>query len=386
MYERRHKAETFRPAASAKAPRPAKPYSTTEPRTVKSCSKTFLFFNFALAALVGIAAGMPLGLQADDTEIYLGDSSLSTGVRPNVLFSLDTSGSMSGLDGGSIDRLDRMKNALYQILDDVNNINVGLMRFSDPGGPILFPVSYIDEDVSVIEGKGATASGMDINVQIAASNDDAEELKTDGSVDVASKTLEIMETGSGSSTTLLQRQVSSDPDNAEEKDDGDLDTNDKIKLRDSQNNGFRFRNITIPATATILDARLIFTAKDNEISSITLEVDGEASANSAGFNEGCNGCYDVSTRTYNRAHPLDVTVPEGVVSTAACALAEGSGLLYAINVLNGAAVYPNWDDVGDDSNLTKADRTYTLGGGGGATTIDPNLALPRQRTYWGQEE
>ena len=58
----------------------------------------------------------------------------------------------------------------------VNNINVGLMRFSDPGGPILFPVSYIDEDVSVIEGKGAAATGTDINVQVSASNDDAEEL------------------------------------------------------------------------------------------------------------------------------------------------------------------------------------------------------------------
>ena len=100
-------------------------------------------------------------------------------------------------------------------------------------------------------------------------------------------------------------------------------------------------------------------------------------------------------------------LPEGVVTATACSLAEGSGLLYAINVLNGAAVYPNWDDVGDDTNLTKDDRTYTLGsgipssavpifqeegitlligGGGGATTIDPNLALPRQRTFWGQEE
>jgi len=98
-------------------------------------------------------------------------------------------------------------------------------------------------------------------------------------------------------------------------------------------------------------------------------------------------------------------LPEGVVSSTSCSLAEGSGLLYAINVLNGAAVYPNWDGV--DTNLVKGDRTYTLGGGipssavpifqeegitlligggGGATTVNPNLALPRQRTYWGQEE
>ncbi len=65
------------------------------------------------------------------------------------------------------------------------------------------------------------------------------------------------------------------------------------------------------------------------------------------------------------------------------------------------------DVTDDDGNLTKAERTYTLGdgipssavpifqeegitlligGGGGATTIDPNLALPRSRTYWGHEK
>jgi type IV pilus assembly protein PilY1 len=152
-------------------------------------------------------------------------------VRPNVLFILDTSGSMSGMDGMSEDRLDRMKDALHTILDDANNINVGLMRFTDPGGPILFPVSYIDEDVSVVMAGAA-----------------------------------------------------------------------------------------------------------------------------------------------------------------------------AVDVLNGNAVQ-NWDGVGTDSNLTKSDRTYSLGsgipsqavpilqpegitlligGGGGATSVNPNIALPRVRTYWNQ--
>ncbi len=95
-------------------------------------------------------------------------------------------------------------------------------------------------------------------------------------------------------------------------------------------------------------------------------------------------------------------LPDGVVSSSSCSLAEGAGLLYAINVLNGAAVF-NWDGVGDAVSLAASDRTYTLGGGipsgavpifqsegitllvgsgGGATTIDPNLALPRARTYW----
>jgi type IV pilus assembly protein PilY1 len=95
-------------------------------------------------------------------------------------------------------------------------------------------------------------------------------------------------------------------------------------------------------------------------------------------------------------------LPDGVISSTSCSLAEGAGLLYAINVLNGAAVF-NWDGVGSAVSLAATDRTYTLGGGipsgavpifqpegitllvgggGGATTIDPNLALPRARTYW----
>jgi type IV pilus assembly protein PilY1 len=98
--------------------------------------------------------------------------------------------------------------------------------------------------------------------------------------------------------------------------------------------------------------------------------------------------------------------PEDVLQISDCSLAEGGGLVYALNVLNGAAVY-NWDGVGDDTNLTKGDRVLTLGagipssavpifqeegislligGGGGAKTIDPKLGLPRARTYWGQEE
>ena len=98
------------------------------------------FYTLLLALAVGTIAGLPVQLEADDTEIYLGNINVSAGVRPNVLFILDTSGSMSTTDGMSQDRLDRMKDALRLILDDANNINVGLMRFTDPGGPILFPV------------------------------------------------------------------------------------------------------------------------------------------------------------------------------------------------------------------------------------------------------
>ena len=77
-----------------------------------------------------------------------------------------------------------------------------------------------------------------------------------------------------------------------------------------------------------------------------------------------------------------------------------------LNVLTGAAAQ-NWDEAGDDTNLTQSDRTMTLGsgipsqavpifqkegvtlligGGGGATSVDPDIGLPRFRTYWNEEE
>ncbi len=49
--------------------------------------------RLSLLTLV-FAALTSLSLRADDTEIYLGDIDFSTDIRPNVLFIIDTSGSM----------------------------------------------------------------------------------------------------------------------------------------------------------------------------------------------------------------------------------------------------------------------------------------------------
>ena len=80
-------------------------------------------------------------------------------------------------------------------------------------------------------------------------------------------------------------------------------------------------------------------------------------------------------------------------------------MLYGINVLNGTAVF-NWDESPVDDPLTITDRRMTLGSGipssavpifqpdgisllvggsGGATVVDPGLALPRSRTFWFEE-
>ena len=49
----------------------------------------------SLSACVAMLTGMPLIVSADDTEIYVGSSSATSDIKPNVVFIIDTSGSMS---------------------------------------------------------------------------------------------------------------------------------------------------------------------------------------------------------------------------------------------------------------------------------------------------
>ncbi|MCP4042477.1 MAG: hypothetical protein GY731_11075, partial [Gammaproteobacteria bacterium] len=94
-------------------------------------------------------------------------------------------------------------------------------------------------------------------------------------------------------------------------------------------------------------------------------------------------------------------LPEGVATGAVCALAEGAGNFYGVNVLNAAAVY-NWDNIG--GNPGKGDRTIQLKRAGIPTGVlavmlkekpsllvnyeefDPNVEMPKERTYWFQDD
>jgi hypothetical protein len=46
------------------------------------------------SALIGVVAVLSAPAQADDSEVFTNSTFLATGVRPNVLFIIDTSGSM----------------------------------------------------------------------------------------------------------------------------------------------------------------------------------------------------------------------------------------------------------------------------------------------------
>ena len=95
---------------------------------------------------------------AEDTEIFFAPTSSTKDIKPNVMFIIDTSGSMNrGVDGSSsVDeedkRLSIVKGVMNDLLSDLDNVNAGLMRFnrgnssdgSARGGPVLYPVLDID--------------------------------------------------------------------------------------------------------------------------------------------------------------------------------------------------------------------------------------------------
>ncbi len=226
---------------------------------------------------------------AEDTEIYFGGIATSANaVRPNVLFVLDTSGSMTGLDGTGISRLDRMKTALNSILDSSNNINVGLMRFHRMGGPVLYPVSYIDADANALEGNTSTPDA-DVVERINSGSDDAEE-DAGGTVQLAGDKLDMGAVAAGSGTTISVR-VDSDTDDVEEHGNGHVYQNhNHLKLRadttDVRIVGVRFRNVPIPVGATITSASIEFEVGKYHNGVVDMDIWGDLSANALAFTNG----------------------------------------------------------------------------------------------------
>ena len=117
--------------------------------------KKLIYVSFTVSLIVGTQAG-----RAQDTEIYFsgGDTANASAnvIRPNVLFILDTSGSMASTLSGDPDGRDRivvLREAMAEILANLQNVNVGLMRFTyNDGGPVLFPITYLEETLDNVVG------------------------------------------------------------------------------------------------------------------------------------------------------------------------------------------------------------------------------------------
>ncbi|WP_412972517.1 PilC/PilY family type IV pilus protein [Glaciecola sp. MF2-115] len=185
---------------------------------------------FLLTILISMSA---LG---DDLEIYLGTGGSENVYNPNVLFIMDSSGSMGAKDGTSETRMLRVQNALKTALGSATNINAGLMRFSDYGGPILFPVRGIDSPVS-----------PELIIPITSGSDDAYEI--DEAVEIDSNEHEL------------------------------------TKGTEVVHTGLRYQDIRIPRGAVITSARVRFTSKALNTSDATLTIRAEAVGTSPTFTD-----------------------------------------------------------------------------------------------------
>lgn len=188
------------------------------------------------AALYVVSAASPV--LADDSEIFFGQADPTVNTSPNVLFVLDTSGSMNWSDWGySGTRLERMKDALTFILDSSANINVGLMRFNgyNSGGSVIYPMTPIDQSICDNNACGSISQ----TARVAENNDDMEQFVNNGVM-----------TPNGVRLSL-----------------GTENGNEQLV-------GLRFQEMNIPSGATITSAHIEFTAEGNKSEDTNLTIVG----------------------------------------------------------------------------------------------------------------
>lgn len=222
-----------------------------------------------VATMVGLASTTPVN--AEDTDIYFSNpNAVTSTVRPNIMLILDTSGSMNNIVSGTgKSRIDNMKDALYTILANTQNVNMGLMRFSGANaGPVLYPIANLDAKASDIEG----TTVANIQSSISQGSDDAEQNTATGAVTTTSTSLDLINDG----------------------------TNDQIV-------GLRFQNVNIPRGATVTSAVIKFTAQSTApIGATDLVIKGELSPDAATFTTAAN---NISSRTSTTASVAWASVP-----------------------------------------------------------------------------
>ena len=176
--------------------------------------KCLLGGSFAVYAALSASSAF-----AADTEIFFRDPP-EDAPKPNLLFIMSTGGTMNGgttAPDGCADssKIGALKCILKDIVATEDRVNVGLMRFSGPGGPVLYPITDL----------GESADPVPVTNYITNTDNDLTQ-------DVALNTM-----------TLNGTSI-------------DLGTTGHLA-------SFRFEDVNIPQGATVTNARVVFTASDS---------------------------------------------------------------------------------------------------------------------------
>ncbi|PHS19157.1 MAG: hypothetical protein COA86_05700 [Kangiella sp.] len=209
----------------------------------KSFLVLFFYMLFSMQAVFG-----------DDTEIFFAPEDDVENIIPNVMFIIDTSGSMNNKPSGSSQtRIQIVKEVMDDVLSNISNVNVGLMRFnkgdtsganSSEGGPVLFPATFIDDPSDPI-----------VTSIISDGDNDAEQIDSAGTVVLNAELLSL----GGSTDSYV---------------------------------AVRFESLLVPQGATILSANIVFTANGDTSDTANLIVDAELTDDSDALTDTTNSITD----------------------------------------------------------------------------------------------
>jgi len=219
---------------------------------------------------------LSVNVSADDTDIFLAVTPDSNKAKPNVLYIIDTSGSMGWAIGGgdSTIRMTAMREAMTEIIGTSNDMNVGLMTFNGNGGPVRLPVTDLDQSTQ------QNPNAFQVVSNIAQSSDDAQEVNdasaaNNGALDITNNNIFLSAqpggTGGGGGVTGAQTitiPIADRADDINERIDNGQQANPGrnsqiLQMRTTRHSALRFQNVNIPPGSLITQANLRLVSGDN---------------------------------------------------------------------------------------------------------------------------
>lgn len=273
-------------------------------------NRTFIF-----TLLLSFFAG---NLHADDTEIYF-NANIRSNVenQPNLLFILDTSGSMGWDITGTNDvRMQVLKDAMNNILTDLDNVNVGIMRYNYYyGGPVLFPITDLRTPASAVAGEPDDNTTRSFTYTITDNDNDAYEYITDNNgdgilnnvvltdtngygVNTPGQTITTTSCTAGATQTVTGQYIDTSERDARERFDS-INLSQKDIFFDTsgdRHEAMRFGDIDVPPNATIESAYLRMQTRSNKNGTGRAYVHAVTQDTVAnGFFNTCSGCAEFSS-------------------------------------------------------------------------------------------
>ena len=255
-----------------------------------------ILFTFLLCTLTFVSGIC----NAEDTEIYFNSTANNPAVRPNVLFILDTSGSMAWGTTSTFStpsRMAQMQSALNTIFNSLEGVNVGLMRFNgDSGASVLFPIAYINDPISNYVSENDVTEAT-YNYTLTDDNSDAQELVSSGAVTLTDSSMTVPQIPATYASGSITKKVGVNTDDMYEY-GGAIYDDTVVAFWNNSNfiQGIHFSGITIPNSATIDSATLdlySYTITDSNTANITIY--GEGIDDSLPFDSA--NATDISTRS-----------------------------------------------------------------------------------------